>query len=457
MYLLPAIRIEETEIRLPCPALHLLQLAGRICGPMADDHVGLSSFGRATARRSEVDYPLLFNSPALLLFAMAHCRDESDGPESWGELSHWVDQRLLPLLSHVAPLSETDDFLDWENQKHKIALQHRRFLYQPSCSRLMKFLREVSSGQGIHIGKRACKEWILNSRMGSQDLPELPETESERVIRTDDVIEASYYQVPSASGFATIWPMVHDYARLAVEFTDRLRLEKLKSLKQLAYGASHEVNNPLANIATRAETLIRKESNPEKRRLLSIVHAQSMRAHDMIADMMLFANPPRMTMETRDLAKLTGQLLGELQEELQESEIEVLIRSYPGVRMVPVDPTHFCVAMKALLRNSIEAIGSDGQIRVRFFRESSHWLGVSVVDTGPGVSPDQADHLFDPFYSGREAGRGLGFGLAKAWRIINEHGGDIFCDYSSQNGGKFEIRLPVSQKSASRIDIARAA
>ena len=161
-----------------------------------------------------VDYPLLFNSPALLLFAMAHCRDESDGPESWGELSDWVDQRLLPLLSHVTPLSETDDFLDWENQKHKIALQHRRFLYQPSCSRLVKFLREVSSGQGIPMGKRACKEWMLNSRMGSQDLPELPETESERVIRTDDVIEASYYQVPSASGFATTWPMVHDYAPL---------------------------------------------------------------------------------------------------------------------------------------------------------------------------------------------------------------------------------------------------
>ncbi|MCH2180413.1 MAG: HAMP domain-containing histidine kinase [Mariniblastus sp.] len=424
---------------------------------MADQHSPVTGHAIAAALPGTGDHPVLFDSPALLWFALSHCREKADGPNRWEDLNDWSNQYLLPLLRSVVPVTETCDFPDWDQQKHRIALRHRRFLYQPGPKRLVKFLQEVSRGQGVPLSKRACADWLAKSELDMDRLPGMPETGSARILRVDELIESSYYRSPSAFGFAPTWTILQGFAQLAFDFEDRLRLEKLKSMKQLAYGASHEVNNPLANIATRAETLIRSESNPERRRLLSVVHAQSMKAHDMIADMMLFAHPPPMQMETCDLAKLTRQLLDEMADELRTSDIEVLIRSYPGVRMVPVDPTHFAVAIKALLRNSIEAIGSAGQIRVRLFRESTDWLGLSVVDNGPGVSPDQADHLFDPFYSGREAGRGLGFGLSKAWRIIREHGGEIFCDDSCQNGGKFEIRLPVTHKSLSRIDIARAA
>ncbi len=77
------------------------------------------------------------------------------------------------------------------------------------------------------------------------------------------------------------------------DFERRLEEEKLAALVELAYGASHEINNPLANIATRAQVLLREEPHPERRRMLSAIHAQAMRAHEMIADLMLFARPPR--------------------------------------------------------------------------------------------------------------------------------------------------------------------
>ncbi len=457
MYLLPAIEIEEAEIRLPCSALDLLRLGAQVCEPAAVEHCRLTVPNKPGTIAAHSDRPVLFDSPALLLFALSHCREDAEPPRSWKELDEWVNRRLLPLLARVVPVTDDDGFSDWEERKHRIAWRHRRFLDQPRGKRLVKFLQEVSRTQSVPLSKRVCVEWLANSGLGVECLPAMPETGPARLLRVDELIESSYYRTPSAFGFASTWTILQGFAQLAFEFEDRLRLEKLKSMKQLAYGASHEVNNPLANIATRAETLIRSESNPERRRLLSVVHAQSMKAHDMIADMMLFAHPPRMQVETCDLAKLTRQLRDEMADELRASEVEVLVRSYPGVQSVPVDPTHFSVALKALLQNSIEAIGSSGQIRVRLFRESSDWLGLSVLDTGPGISAEQADHLFDPFYSGREAGRGLGFGLSKAWRIIREHGGEIFCDDSCQTGGKFEIRLPVTQKSLSRIDIARAA
>ncbi len=69
---------------------------------------------------------------------------------------------------------------------------------------------------------------------------------------------------------------------------------KLEAMKELAYGAGHEINNPLANIATRAQTLLRDETNPERRRKLAAINAQAFRAHEMIADLMLFARPPQM-------------------------------------------------------------------------------------------------------------------------------------------------------------------
>ena len=68
-----------------------------------------------------------------------------------------------------------------------------------------------------------------------------------------------------------------------------------------------------------------------------------------------------------------------------------------------------------------------------------------VTDTGPGISPEVRRHLFDPFYSGREAGRGLGFGLAKCWRIITDHGGQIDITSEPGRGATFVLRLPADE------------
>jgi hypothetical protein len=85
--------------------------------------------------------------------------------------------------------------------------------------------------------------------------------------------------------------------RLEREYSAELEREKLEALKELAYGASHEINNPLANISTRAQTLMREETDPERRRKLAVINAQAFRAHEMISDMMLFARPPMLERE----------------------------------------------------------------------------------------------------------------------------------------------------------------
>ena len=70
-----------------------------------------------------------------------------------------------------------------------------------------------------------------------------------------------------------------------------------------------------------------------------------------------------------------------------------------------------------------------------------HFL-LSVPDTGPGIPPEIRPHIFDPFFSGREAGRGLGLGLSKAWRIVELHGGTLAVDSPAGGGAVFTIALP---------------
>ena len=219
-----------------------------------------------------------------------------------------------------------------------------------------------------------------------------------------------------------------------------LQQAKLHSMKQLAYGASHEINNPLANIASRAQTLLRDETDPERKRKLAAINQQAFRAHEMIADMMLFAHPPDAKQEQVDLTTLAQSALESLQTMAEEQGTE-LIFSGSATSEIAVDPNQIKIAIKALIQNGLESNQTGGRVLVEVVSEPDT-TRVDVHDQGPGISPEHREHLFDPFFSGREAGRGLGFGLSKAWRIVELHGGQISCFPSPHGGALFQIKLP---------------
>ncbi len=246
--------------------------------------------------------------------------------------------------------------------------------------------------------------------------------------------------------------LTHRLARLRQlenDFEKTLETEKLESLKALAYGASHEINNPLANISTRAQTLLREETDPERRRKLAVINSQAFRAHELIADMMLFARPPDLSPATVDLTALVDEVIAEISHEAEDQGTTIERVTSDDPVTATVDGGHLAVALRALCNNSLEAIGLGGQIEI--FVQSGdpptdsaggQWVEILVSDTGPGIPPEARGHLFDPYFSGREAGRGLGLGLSKTWRIVNEHGGRIDVDSQAKHGTTFTIRLP---------------
>ena len=287
-------------------------------------------------------------------------------------------------------------------------------------------------------------------------------------------------------------------ARLAVlesNFAAALEAAKLQALYNFAYGLSHEINNPLANIATRAQTLLLDEKDPERRRKLATINQQAFRAHEMIADLMLFARPPSLRLEEVDLAQLADTVVTEMQDQAREQGTKLIRTGDPGPLLATVDPTQFAVALRAIIQNALEAVRTGGSVvvnaecRVRNAEcdpaatipdsvlntpysvpstqpiPAPHFdplvpapepcpvstphsefrpphFRLTVTDTGPGVPPSVRPHIFDPFYSGREAGRGLGLGLSKAWRIVDLHGGRIEVESPAEGGARFTIELP---------------
>ena len=204
------------------------------------------------------------------------------------------------------------------------------------------------------------------------------------------------------------------------EFETRLRDAKLAAMAEFCAGAGHEINNPAAAIHGRCSLLLRNCDDPALARELRVISDQALRIRDMIADALLFARPPEPRKEPVWLNEAVEEALPGLRERAADAGCQVETDLAPVA--LSADPDQLAVLAASLGRNAVEA----GAGRLRFrgrLRNGNAILWVS--DDGPGFSAEERRHAFDPFYSARQAGRGLGFGLPKCWRIVTVHGGTL--------------------------------
>ena len=221
------------------------------------------------------------------------------------------------------------------------------------------------------------------------------------------------------------------------------------AIKNFAYGASHEINNPLANISTRGKALLHDETDPDRQRSLSTIVAQVFRANAMIADLMLFAHPPTMKLERQNLQEILQRCVEEMAIPLEANNILVELTGDSDIHVVG-DAHSLFEMFKALMQNCIDAMDT-GNIIIGWTTQLDQ-VRIEITDNGPGIAPDILPVIFDPFFSGREAGRGLGFGLSKAWRIAQVHHGSIDIENLTDDGVDSKgicatVHLPESRES----------
>ena len=218
---------------------------------------------------------------------------------------------------------------------------------------------------------------------------------------------------------------------------DALRDAKLAAMAEFCAGAGHEINNPAAAILGRATLMLRRCADPADARDLRTIVDQALRIRDMIADALLFARPPDPAKEPVWLGEVVGESLAGLRERADDAGCRIETDFAPAA--LDADPDQLAAAVAALGRNAVEAGATRLRFRVRL-RTDRALLHVS--DDGPGLTEQDRRHAFDPFYSGRQAGRGLGFGLPKCWRIVTVHGGTLAVR-SSPGRTCFRVSLPA--------------
>jgi len=221
--------------------------------------------------------------------------------------------------------------------------------------------------------------------------------------------------------------------------------DKLRALAEFAAGAGHEINNPVATISGYVQQLLPGERDPDRAQALVTIGAQALRIRDMIGDLMLFARPPQPVPIRLDLQQVAAELVGRFQEEAHTRDCRLILK--PG-HPLPIlsDPTHIRTLFAALLRKGIEAAAGGGQVVLegsQFMHDGRPAARFVWTDTGPGLQPLELEHAFDPFFSGRQAGRGLGFGLAKAWRIATLHHAELRIASPAGQGAVFSLIWPL--------------
>jgi signal transduction histidine kinase/HD-like signal output (HDOD) protein len=225
-----------------------------------------------------------------------------------------------------------------------------------------------------------------------------------------------------------------------------LRSKAMLSVGEMAAGAAHEMNNPLAVISGRSQLLAQQLSDPKHRAMAHLIHEQSHRLSSIITELMDFARPELPVTRECELSDMVQRALHEAKRHNDPADraIEVTMGDVP---LVCVDERQVSAAMAEVLDNAIQATHpAKGQIAIHAAYDAySGKVVVSIADDGCGMDEGTAKRAFDPFFSNKPAGRRRGLGLAKALRWIESSGGSIQLESRVGKGTRAVILLPVGQ------------
>jgi len=223
-----------------------------------------------------------------------------------------------------------------------------------------------------------------------------------------------------------------------------LRAERLAAVGRISAQITHEIRNPLNSLGLNAELLSEELSvhgTQEAQALVSAISREVDRLNAVAEEYLRFARLPRPTMAREDVNEILGGLLDFVAAEMAASRVEVRREFTPGLPAVLGDESQLRAAFLNLLRNSREAMPSGGTIWVRTRLASNEVVETEFSDTGSGIPMQDIARIFDPFYSTKSGGTGLG--LAFTLQVLKEHGGTIRCESDPERGTTFTIRLPT--------------
>jgi two-component system sensor histidine kinase PilS (NtrC family) len=222
---------------------------------------------------------------------------------------------------------------------------------------------------------------------------------------------------------------------------ERLRqADRLATLGRMSANIAHEIRNPLASLTGAIEVLASSGTADDVReRLAQIVLKESGRLNGILRDFLEYARPAPLARARVNVVESIDEVLVLLEHRAAAGTLKIG-REFPPALEWVVDPQQFRQAVWNLCLNAVEAMPGGGELRVAL-AVMGGWLEVRVMDTGEGITPDDLAHVFEPFFSTKSDGSGLG--LALVHRILVEHGGEVHVESAPGAGSIFTLRFPA--------------
>lgn len=240
--------------------------------------------------------------------------------------------------------------------------------------------------------------------------------------------------------------VMSDVTETAVLQAQLRHSEKMAALGQLVSGVAHEINNPLAAIVGYSDLLLENPdiSEPAKDEL-RIVLAEAERTKEIVQNLLHFARQTPARREPLDVHSVLRQVLQLRSYGSAGDDVEVIEHFKPSVPRVFADAHQLQQVFLNILNNAYDAVKEArraGKIEIAT-SEAEGMIEITIRDNGTGIS--DAERIFEPFYTTKEAGKGTGLGLSICYGIVREHGGDISCANNPDGvGSTFLVRLPTA-------------
>jgi signal transduction histidine kinase len=220
--------------------------------------------------------------------------------------------------------------------------------------------------------------------------------------------------------------------------------EKLAALGQLATAIAHEVRNPLAVIRSAAQGLAETErpDGAAIRHATTFVIAEIDRLTSVVTALLAFARPRRLAARVVAVDELFDRALLLAREDLDAKRVRVT-RDAAIVPALAADPDLLCQVLLGLLANAVEAVPVGGEVGLAARTTDARTVEIDVTDSGPGVPAEVRGRVFEPFFTTRA--RGTGLGLAVAQQIVEAHGGTIAVGDRPGGGARFTLRIPTGR------------
>ena len=221
--------------------------------------------------------------------------------------------------------------------------------------------------------------------------------------------------------------------------------EKLAATGRLASSLAHEINNPLQAIHNSLQLMLSFPLEPgEQQEYLQIASEEVERLVGLVSRMLSFARRPQREMKPTDLNKVVEKVLALTHKYLQHHRVALWRDLCPDLPAVLGNPDELGQVFMNIVLNGVDAMTEGGTLRVSSRIAADERLAVVISDTGPGIPSNHLDRIFEPFFSTKDDGSGLGLSISHS--IVERHGGEITVQSIEGEGTTFTVWLPVMQE-----------